>query len=611
MNERMKIVLRIVMAGLILAGVKFFDAGNFAGVFYFAAYLIAGYDVILEAFDGIREGEIFDEHFLMSVATIGALILGENFEACAVMMFYQVGELFSDYASDRTRENISALMDLRPDYANLETEDGTSQRVDPSTVAEGSVIIIKPGEKIPIDGIIIDGHSAIDTSALTGESVPRSVNAGDEILSGAVNISGVLRVRTTKTFTQSTASKILALIQDSDGGKSHSERFITRFARIYTPAVCASALIIALVPPIFAGNLRAWVYRALMFLVVSCPCALVVSVPLAFFAAVGGAGKRKILIKGGIFIERLANLSAVIFDKTGTLTRGVFEVSSVHSDSMTENELLHIAAHAERFSSHPAAVALRKAYPNESDNCTVEDSEEIAGHGVRAKVNGSEVCAGNLSFMAGVVSDDIRPCDEAGTVVHVSSCGNYAGRVVISDKVKDNAKSAIESLRSEGVKQIIMLTGDSEPSAKDTANATGITEYYSGLLPADKVKRVESVKGVRAFVGDGINDAPVLACSDVGIAMGCLGSDAAIEAADVVIMDDDLMRIPEAVRISRKCMRIVYENVIGSIGVKIACLALGAFGIAGMRLAVFADVGVLILAVMNAVRAMFTAERSA
>ena len=620
MNERVKIIARIVMAGLLLAVLNFFDAEissaadwNLSGVLYLLPYLIAGYDVIYEAVYGVMEGEIFDEHFLMTVATIGALILGENFEACAVMMFYQVGELFSDYASDRTRENISALMDLRPDYANLENEDGTSQRVDPSAVTEGSVIIIKPGEKIPIDGIIIGGHSGIDASALTGESIPRNVKTGDEVLSGAVNLSGVIRVRTTKTFTQSTASKILALIEDADNGKSHSEKFITRFARIYTPAVCALSLAVAFIPPLFVGDIRIWVYRALTFLVVSCPCALVVSVPLAFFAAVGGAGSRKILIKGGIFIERLAKLSAVIFDKTGTLTRGVFEVSSVHADSMTENELLHIAAHAERYSSHPAALALRKAYPNEADNCKVEESEEIAGNGVRAKVNGSEVCAGNYNFMAGVVGGDIqaelalrgRPCSEAGTVVHVSAGGNYAGHVVISDKVKDNAKSAVDSLRSEGISQIIMLTGDSEQSAKDTANSLGITEYYSGLLPADKVKRVGNVKGVRAFVGDGINDAPVLSCSDVGIAMGCLGSDAAIEAADVVIMDDNLMRIPEAVRISRKCMRIVHENVYGSIAVKILCLALSAFGLAGMRLAVFADVGVLIIAVLNSVRARF------
>ncbi|MBQ3586829.1 MAG: cadmium-translocating P-type ATPase [Synergistaceae bacterium] len=616
MNERMKIILRIVMAGLILAVLNLFDGEissladwNLTGVLYFAAYLISGYDVILGALRGIREGEIFDEHFLMSVATIGALILGENFEACAVMMFYQVGELFSDYASDRTRENISALMDLRPDYANLETEDGTSKRVDPSAVEEGSVIIIKPGEKIPIDGAIIEGHSGIDTSALTGESVPRSVKAGDEVLSGTVNLSGVLRVKTTKTFTESTASKILELIESADNSKSHSEKFITRFARIYTPAVCVSALALALIPPIFAGNLRAWVYRALTFLVVSCPCALVVSVPLAFFAAVGGAGRRGILVKGGIFVERLAELSAVIFDKTGTLTRGVFEVSSVKAEAMTENELLHIAAHAERYSTHPAALALRRAYPNEADGCTVEDAEEIAGFGVRARVRGSEVCAGNLSFISGVIGDDVRPCSESGTVVHVSSGGNYAGHVVISDRVKDNAKSAVDSLRAEGVKRVIMLTGDNESSAKETANSLGIDEYYSGLLPADKVKRVESVDGVRAFVGDGINDAPVLSGADVGLAMGCLGSDAAIEAADVVIMDDDLMKIPEAVRISRKCMRIVRENVYGSIGVKILCLGLCAVGLAGMRLAVFADVGVLIIAVLNSVRAMFAANR--
>ena len=608
----MKIIARIVMAGLILAVLKYFDGEissfadwNLSGVLYLLPYLIAGYDVIYEAVRGVMDGEIFDEHFLMTVATMGALILGENFEACAVMIFYQAGEFFSDYASDRTRENISALMDLRPDYANIENEDGTSQRIDPSAVTEGSVIIIKPGEKIPIDGIIIDGHSGIDASALTGESIPRNVKEGDEILSGSVNMSGVLRVRTTKTFTQSTASKILALIEDADNGKSHSEKFITRFARIYTPAVCALSLAVALIPPMFAGNFRTWIYHALTFLVVSCPCALVVSVPLAFFAAVGGAGSRKILIKGGIFVERLANLSAVIFDKTGTLTRGIFEVSSVHADSMTNDELLHIAAHAERFSSHPAGVALRKAYPNESDNCKVEDAEEIAGNGVRAKVEGSEVCAGNLSFISGVVDGDIRPCSESGTVVHVSSGGNYAGHVVISDKVKDSAKSAVEALRAEGINQIIMLTGDSEPSAKATAESIGIMEYYSGLLPADKVKRVESLAGVRAFVGDGINDAPVLAGSDVGIAMGGLGSDAAIEAADVVIMDDDLMRIPEAVRISRKCMRIVRENVIGSIGVKIACLSLGAFGLAGMNLAVFADVGVMIIAVLNSIRARF------
>ena len=604
MSGRVKIIVRIVIAGLILVWLKLSGAENFSGGLYLLPYLIAGYDVIIEAVNGIREGEIFGECFLMTIATIGALILGEYPEACAVMMFYQLGELFSDYASDKTRENISALMDLRPDYADIETEPGKTERVDPSTVTEGSIIIVKPGGKIPIDGVIIEGNSGIDTRALTGESVPKSVRAGDEVLSGCVNLSGVIRVRTTKTFTESTASKILALIEDTGANKSQSEKFISRFAKIYTPAVCISALLLALIPPIFAGNFRAWTYRALTFLAVSCPCALVVSVPLAFFAAVGNAGKRGILIKGGIFIERLADLSAVIFDKTGTLTQGVFDVSGVYPESVTGSELLHMAAHAERYSSHPIADALRRAYPGESDGCTVSDAEEVSGFGVRAKVNGSEVCAGNHAFMSGIVGGDIRPCCEAGTIVHVSSDGKYSGHVVISDKVKANAQSSVEALRAEGIGRVIMLTGDSESSAKETAMAAGITEYHSGLLPADKVSIAENVKGVRAFVGDGINDAPVLACADVGIAMGGLGSDAAIEAADVVIMDDDLAKIPEAVRISRKCMRIVRENVYGSIGVKIACLALGAVGIAGMRLAVFADVGVLVLAVMNSMRAM-------
>lgn len=611
MSGRVKTAGRIVIAVLILGGLKYCEAldvlswgGKFSGAFYLLPYLIAGYDVLLEAWEGIREGEVFGECFLMSIATIGAVILGEYTEACAVMILYQTGELFSDYASDRTRENVSALMDLRPDYANIEDENGASHRVEPSSVPEGSIIIIKPGEKIPIDGVILEGHSGVDMRALTGESIPRSVKQGDEILSGGVNISGLLRVRTTKIFAQSTASKILALIEDADNGKSRSERFITRFARVYTPAVCISALALALIPPILGGDIRAWLYRALTFLVVSCPCALVVSVPLAFFAAVGGAGRRGILVKGGIFIEKLARLSAVIFDKTGTLTRGVFEVSGVYPESEPETELLHMAAHAESYSSHPIAAALRRAYPCENDSCTVEDAQEIPGLGVRANVNGLTVCAGNLGLMSEVVGDDVRPCSEAGTVVHVSADGKYSGHVVISDRLKDNAKSAVEALRSEGVGRVIMLTGDSESSAKEIAGSLGITEYHSGLLPADKVKAVENVKGVRAFVGDGINDAPVLARADVGIAMGCLGSDAAIEAADVVIMDDDLTKIPEAVRISRKCMRIVRENVYGSIGVKVLCLLLGAVGMAGMRAAVFADVGVMLLAVVNSMRAM-------
>ena len=595
MNEHLKIVVRVVTAGAVLSALNFFDADISA--LYLLPYLIAGYDVIIEAFRGIREGEIFGECFLMSIATIGALILGEYNEACAVMIFYQVGEFFADYASDRTRENITALMDLRPDYANLEKSDGTSTQVSPSSVSEGSIIVIKPGEKIPIDGVVVEGHSGIDTSKLTGESMPRDVMAGSEVLSGCVNLSGVLRVRTTKTFTQSAASKILELIESAGASKSSSEKFITRFAKIYTPSVCIAALSIALIPPLFAGNFRAWVYRALTFLVVSCPCALVVSVPLAFFSAVGTMGRHGVLVKGGIFIERLAELSAVIFDKTGTLTRGVFGVTGVYPVSISADELLHLAAHAERFSHHPAADALRRAYPNEADSCAVTDSEETAGFGVCTTVNGHVVRAGRAAMMEGVPK-----VSETGTVIHVSVDGEYSGHVVISDTLKNDAKSAVEALKSLGVERVMMLTGDAEQSAKEAAMSAGIDEYHAGLLPSDKVEIVKSVKGVKAFAGDGINDAPVLACADVGIAMGALGSDAAVEAADVVIMDDDLMKIPEAVKISRRCMRIVRQNVYGSIGVKMLCLALGALGIAGMRLAVFADVGVLILAVINSIR---------
>ncbi|MBQ9574227.1 MAG: cadmium-translocating P-type ATPase [Synergistaceae bacterium] len=602
MNERLKIIMRIISAALIFVVLKFFDADGI--VPYLIPYLIAGYDVLIEAVEGIREGEIFDEHFLMGVATVGALILGEYSEACAVMIFYQVGEFFSDYASDRTRESIKGLMDLRPDTAVLEHKDGTVETVNPSAVSTGSIIVVKAGERIPIDGVIIGGHSGIDTSALTGESMPRNVREGDEVLSGSVNLSGVLRVRTTCTFTQSTASKILALIEDSSAKKSHSENFITRFAKIYTPAVCLCAFALAVIPPlIFAESRRTWAYRALTFLVVSCPCALVVSVPLAFFAAVGGAGRRGILVKGGKFIERLAEISAVIFDKTGTLTQGIFEVSAVHTEIMEGNELLHLAAHAERFSPHPAAEALRRAYPDERDSCIVEDAEEIAGYGVSAKVNGETVCAGSSRLMERVGAK-WKPCDRAGTIIHVSVDGDYAGHAVISDRVKDNAKSAVEMLRSEGVNRIVMFTGDNESSAKETADSLGITECFSGLLPADKAEKIREIPGVKAFVGDGINDAPVLSGADVGIAMGALGSDAAIEAADVVIMDDDLMKVPMAVRISRKCMGIVRQNVYGSIAVKMLCLVLGVLGLAGMRAAVFADVGVMVIAVMNSVRAM-------
>ena len=604
MNERVKIILRIVVAVLCLVSAHFLPVeGAVRFAIYLVPYVIAGYDVLLEAWEGITHGEIFGECFLMSIATIGALVLGEYSEACAVMIFYQLGETFSDYASDRTRDSITALMDLRPDYANLEREIGITERVEPSCVEEGSVIVIRPGEKIPLDGVIIDGHSGVDTSALTGESLPRDVMAGDEVLSGCVNLSGVLRVRTVRTFQQSAASKILALIEDNSASKSQSEKFITRFAKVYTPAVCISAIMLAVVPSLLWGDWHSWFYRALTFLVVSCPCALVVSVPLAFFAATGGAGRRGILVKGGIFIERLAEVSAVIFDKTGTLTRGTFEVSAVHPEDITENELLHLAAHAERYSSHPVGVALKQAYPNEADGCRVEEAEEVAGCGVRAKVNGSVICAGNSRLMDSAGAK-WNSCDKSGTIIHVSIDGKYSGHAVISDIMKPNAKEAVNALKSEGISRIVMLTGDNEGTAKEIAGALGIDEYYSELLPADKVSKVEGIPGVRAFVGDGINDAPVLARADVGIAMGALGSDAAVEAADVVLMDDDPLKVAEAVSISRRCMSIVRQNVYGSIGVKLVCLVLGALGIAGMRVAVFADVGVLCLAVVNAIRAM-------
>ena len=563
-------------------------------IVYILVYIAAGYSVILEALRGIRDGEIFGECLLMTAATVGALILGEYAEACAVMIFYRLGEFFADYASEKTRKSVSSLMNLRPDYANLENQG----RVDPSQVPEGSVIIVKPGEKIPIDGVVVDGRSGIDTSALTGESMPSEVMAGSEVLSGSVNLSGVLKVKTTRTFSQSTASKILELIETAGKTKSSSEKFITRFAKIYTPSVFAMALIIAIVPAIFTGNIKTWAYRALVFLSVSCPCALVVSVPLAFFAALGASSRRGILVKGGIFIERLAEVSTVIFDKTRTLTKGVFEVSGIFPEKRSADDVIHMAAHAERFSPHPAAEALRRAYPNESDDCRVDDNEEIAGFGVRAKVNGHTVVAGSSRLM------NVATPQARGTVVHVSVDGEYSGHVVISDKVKENAGAVIKSLKSEGIERVIMLTGDSESSAKEIAGSIGISEYYAGLLPSDKVKKLEEIDGVRAFVGDGINDAPVLSCADVGVAMGAMGSDAAIEAADVVIMDDDLRKIPESLRISRNCMRIVRQNVYGSIAVKIVCLVLGGLGLAGMGLAVFADVGVMLAAVLNSSRVM-------
>ena len=598
----MKTLLRIFSSVVLLVILHFTNA---TGIFYLIPYMIAGYDVLLEALEGIKEREIFDENFLMAIATVGALVLGEYVEACAVMIFYKLGELFEDYASDRSRENIIALMDLRPDYADVE-HDGEITRTDPAEVPEGSIIVIRPGEKIPIDGMILEGHSSIDTKALTGESVPRDVGEGDSVLSGSINLSGVLRVKTLCAFGESTASKILALVEEASENKSRSEKFITRFASVYTPAVCISALALVIIPSIFSpSDLTTWLYRALTFLVISCPCALVISIPLSFFAGIGSAGRRGILVKGSNYLEMLSSLSCVVFDKTGTLTRGVFEVTAVHPELIGEDELLHLAAHVERYSTHPAADALRRAYPNEADTCTVENAEELAGYGVRAVVNGRTICAGNSRLMD-LAGAQWHPCEKSGTIIHVAIDGVYAGHVVISDVLKDSAFDAVSALRAEGVKRIVMLTGDISSSAEEAAKSCGIDEVYAELLPADKAHKVEEFMtgGKTAFVGDGINDAPVLARADVGIAMGALGSDAAVEAADVILMDDDPAKIPEAVRISRRTMLIVKENIYFSVGVKLACLALGAMGIADMWIAVFADVGVMIIAVMNAMRAM-------
>ena len=600
-------LIRIISASILLVILHFVEvSGTLELVLYLVPYFVAGYDVLLEVVEGIREREIFGECFLMAIATIGALFLGEYSEACAVMILYQVGELFGDYASDKTRESISALMDIRPDYAELE-RDGVLERVDPASVEMGSVIVVKPGAKIPLDGVIIDGHSAIDTKALTGESLPRDVGTGDEVLSGCVNMSGLLRVKTTREFGDSAVAKILELVENASSRKAKAERFITRFARVYTPAVCVLALLLVVVPSVMnPADFTIWLYRALTFLVISCPCALVISVPLTFFAALGGAGRAGILVKGSNFLESLSELSCVVFDKTGTLTRGVFEVVAVHPEKLSGKELLHLAAHVERYSVHPAAEALRQAYPDEADSCSVEDAEEIAGYGVKARVNGQSVCVGNSKLMDSVGAK-WHPCTKSsGNVIHVALDGEYAGHVVISDVVKDTSRQAVSELEALGVARIAMLTGDTKASASDAAKTLGISEFYSELLPADKAAKVEEFAkaGKVAFVGDGINDAPVLARSDVGVAMGALGSDAAVEAADVVVMNDDPQKVAEAVKISRKCVRIVRENIVFTVSVKVLCLGLGAAGLAGMNAAVFADVGVMVLAVLNALRAM-------
>lgn len=609
---------RVVLSIILLVILNFVPVTGWAKfALYLVPYLIAGYDVLLESLDGIREREIFDENFLMSIATIGALCLayyddGNYIEASAVMIFYKIGELFEDYAVDKSRENITNLMNLKPDYANMEINNEL-ERVPPESVKTGSIIIVKPGEKIPIDGVIISGSSALDMKALTGESLPKNFTEGDEVISGSVNLERLIKIRTTREYKDSTAAKILELVENSSTNKAKTEKFISSFAKFYTPAVCICALGLAFIPALITGwaNFGQWLYRALTFLVISCPCALVISIPLTFFAGIGGAGRAGILVKGSNFLERLSKIYYAVFDKTGTLTRGVFEVTAIHPDIIDSQELLHLAAHVERFSNHPVAESLKRAYQNESDSCIITQSEEIPGYGVRAKVNNNIICVGNSKFMSSI-NADLKPCEKcskskSGTIIHVAINNIYAGHIVISDIIKQGSKSAVEKLKASGVKKIIMLTGDNYNSAKEVADSLGIKEFYSELLPADKVSRLEnfSSSGITAFIGDGINDAPVIARADVGIAMGALGSDAAIEAADVVLMDDDPQKVSQAVKISRKVMRIVKQNIYFSVGIKLLCLALGAMGLADMWLAVFADVGVMILAVLNAVRALF------
>lgn len=624
MTKKQKIMLvRILIAALLLVGLNFVPAeGWFRFVLYLIPYLVIGYDILLKAFKGIRNGQVFDECFLMAVATIGAIALalyersGDYTEAIAVMLFYQIGEWFQSYAVGKSRRNISELMDIRPDYANIE-KDGKLEKVDPYDVEIGSTIVVQPGEKVPLDGIIVEGTSTLNTSALTGESLPKDAKEGNEIISGCINMTGVLKVRTTKEFGESTVSKILDLVENASSRKSRSEDFISRFARVYTPAVCYAALALAFLPPLvrmlFMGlpaDWGTWIYRALTFLVISCPCALVISIPLSFFAGIGGAGNAGVLVKGSNYLETLSRTKTVVFDKTGTLTKGVFEVNAIHHNSMEEEKLLEYAALAESASSHPISRSLQNAYGKAIDRSRVENIQEISGNGVTARVDGVEVAAGNDKLMERL-GIPYQNCHLAGTIIHMAIDGAYAGHIVISDIVKPHAREAVQTLKKAGVTKTVMLTGDAAKVADKVAAELGIDMVYSELLPADKVKKVEELlkekpeKSALAFVGDGINDAPVLGRADIGIAMGAMGSDAAIEAADVVLMDDDPMKIAKAIRISRKCLRIVYQNIVFAIGIKLICLLLGAVGIANMWLAIFADVGVMILAVLNAIRALF------
>ena len=623
MNKKQKLMLIRIIISLLMMVALFFipSSGALRLVLYIIPYLIVGYDILIKAFKGIIRGQVLDECFLMATATVGAFALaiyensGDYTEAIAVMLFYQIGELFQSYAVGKSRKNITELMDIRPDYANIE-KDGKLEKVDPDDVGIGSTIIVQPGEKVPIDGIVIEGNSTLNTAALTGESLPREVQSGDEIISGSINITGLLKIKTTKEFGESTVSKILDLVENASSRKSRSEDFISKFARIYTPAVCIGALLLAILPPVvrIAVGLDAawesWIYRALTFLVISCPCALVISIPLSFFAGLGGSSNAGILVKGSNYMETLSKTKIVVFDKTGTLTQGVFEVNGIHHNTIENEKIIEYAALAESSSSHPIAKSLQKEYGREIDRTRVSDVQEISGKGIIATVDGHTVACGNEGLMEYLSIRSI-PCHSIGTIVHVAIDGAYTGHIVISDVVKPNAAEAIRKLRAAGIRKTVMLTGDRKTTAEKIAKELGIEEVYSELLPSDKVEKVENILKAKsndeklAFVGDGINDAPVLGRADIGIAMGAMGSDAAIEAADVVLMDDDPLKIAKAIRISQKCMRIVYENIVFAIGVKALCLILGAVGIANMWLAIFADVGVMVLAVLNAIRALF------
>ena len=623
MNKKQRqMLIRIIFSALLMIALSFSSLSGLSRfICYFAVYLLIGYDILLKAGRGIIHGQVMDECFLMAIATVGAMALaiwqksGDYTEAIAVMLFYQIGELFQSYAVGKSRRNITKLMDIRPDYANVE-KNGKLERVDPDDVPVGAVIIVQPGEKIPIDGIVVKGESSLNTSALTGESLPRDVSAGDEVISGSISMTGVLSIRTTKEFGESTVSKILELVENASSRKSKSEDFISKFARIYTPAVCIASLLLAFIPPVvtmIAGgeaSFGKWLYRALTFLVISCPCALVISIPLSFFAAIGGAGNAGILIKGSNYLETLSKTSVVVFDKTGTLTAGVFEVRGIHHSSLENEKILEYAALAESASSHPIAKSIQRAYGKEIDRRRVANIREKSGGGVIATVDGCEVACGNERLMRELGLEPI-PCHSVGTIIHVSIDGKYSGHILISDVMKDSSADAIKALRKAGVSKIAMLTGDSEKVARNVASALGIDSVYSNLLPDDKVRKLEEMMDEKdrnsslAFVGDGINDAPVLGRADIGIAMGAMGSDAAIEASDVVLMDDDPMKISKAIRIAKKCMAIVYENIVFAIGVKLICLVLGALGIANMWLAIFADVGVMVIAVLNAIRALF------